>query len=593
MRSSSLFFSTSIPFGCQSVWPLLVWLCLSQLYVPSTSADELRYRWVAGQKFSYRITITVDENDKTTTYQGMTNYEVLSASAEQVKMRYRGGLPEQVKFKQNNRNNLPFGPRGLGPFGPRGIGGPPSPFSRPTFAGKVQTTNQIIMTPTGRVLSMEGDSHLPFLLGNVSLLPFETLPKDSQKQWVVDSGVSISEEVESDRSRFGPRGPFGPFGPFNERENKNVQAATEVTRYNVESEQDNLVSVRKSYQLTSPASDEDSFDMSGAGTWIFDKKDHVPHSLDLSAKLIVREGNSSTTYPVTIKIARVSPDELAKIEADARLAAEAAQRKAAEAKAQAEAPLTTEEKQDALSALASQDQSKILTAVQMLEAKTPKDPDPEVASAIMKLLSHTDKNISDEARKALVKWSPEFKRKHDLKKAYEGPSPVASSDLEIESTTPLFVGQIIQFQEHSSFWFPGRIKELLPNNKVIVEAMAWGKPNRDLTLSRRNLQLADPEVEQPKRPIGQSTANTPNSKSNPNPKSSASSIQIQTPMRTWTDKSGRFRIEAAFVSEENGSIQLQRKDGKITTVPLEKLSESDQAFIRQTLEENPFEEKSK
>ena len=538
-------------------------------------AEELRYRWSPQQKFSYNITITIDENDKTTIFQGMTNYEVTAANAEQLKLNYRGSLPEQVKLKQTNRNNGPFGPRGFGPLGPRGFGGPPSPFSRSTFAGKVYTTNKIIMTPHGRVLSMEGDSHLPYLLGNVSLLPFETLPKGDQKQWVVDSGVSISEESESDRSGFGPRGSFGPFGPFSNRESKSVQAATEVTRYNIESEKDNLVSIRKSYQLTSPGTDEESFDMSGAGTWVFDKQDCVPHSLDLSAKLIMREGNSSTTYPITIKFERVSAADLAKMEAQAKKAAEEAQRKAAEAKAQAETPLTAEEKQAALTRLAKSERGLLLESLSMLKAKSPLEPDPDIAAAIARLLQHQDEKVAEEARETLVKWSPQFKRKHELNKAYQGPSPVASSDLEVESSTPLYVGQLIQYQEHGSFWYPGRIKQLLPGNKVQVEALAWGKPNRDLTLSRRNLQLAPAEVDQPARPAAT--------------KGSSATVEIKSPMRTWTDKSGRFRIEASFVSEENGSVKLLRKDGKPATVPLDKLSEADQAFIRQMLEENPFE----
>ena len=551
----------------------------------SGQGEELRYRWEPKQKFSYSIAITIDENDKTTTFQGMTHYEVTAANAEQLKVTYRGGLPEQVKTKQNNRASVPFGPRGLGPFGPRGIGGPPSPFSRPTFAGKVRTTNQIVMTPAGRVLSMEGDSHLPYLIGNVSLLPFEPLPKGEQTQWVVDSGVSISEETENDRSGFGPRGSFGPFGAMSDRESKSVQAATEVTRYNIENQQNNLVSIRKSYQLTSPGNDEESFEMSGAGIWVFDKAECVPHSLDLTAKLIAREGNSSTTFPITMKVTRVTAAELAKLEAEAKQAAEEMQRKTAEAKAQAEAPLTSAEKQAALAALSSKDQSRMLEYLGVLKSKSPLETDPEVAAAIAELLKHADNKVVEEARQALVKWSPQFKRKFELNKAYEGPGAMASSELEVESSTPLYIGQIIQYQEHGSFWFAGRIKQLLPDKKVLVESLAWGKPNRELTVSHRNLQLAPAEVDQPARSsAGESIASSSNS---------SSAVEIKSEMRTWTDKSGRFRLEATFVSEENGSIKLLRKDGKPATVPLDKLSDADQAFIRQMLDENPFEVGSK
>lgn len=546
-------------------------------------AEELRYLWQPQQKFSYNITITIDESDKTTTFQGMTHYEVTAASAEQMKVTYRGALPEQVKAKQTNRGSGgPFGSRGFGPFGPRGFGGPPSPFSRPAFAGKVHSTNQIIMTPQGRVLSMEGDSQLPYLLGNVSLLPFEMLPKVDQKEWLIDSGVSITEESGSDRSGFGPRGAFGPFGAFSNQESKSVQAASEVTRYNVESVKNNLVSIRKSVQLTSPGGDNESFEMSGAGTWVFDREENIPSSLDMSLKLIMREGNSSTTYPITIKYNRVTAAELAKIEAEARQAAEEAKRKAAEAKAQAEAPLTAEEKSSAISALTGNDQEPMLASLAMLATKSPLQPDGDIASAISKLLPHQDKKVAEAARTALMKWSPEYKRKQDLTKAYEGPGPIGSSDLEVESSTPLFAGQIIQFQDNGPFWYAGRIKELLSNNKVLVESLAWGKPNRELTLARRNLQLAPPEVDQPARASKVATAGS---------STTSSPIEVKSEMRSWTDKTGRFKIEATFVGEENGAVKLLRKDGKQATIPLNKLSDSDQAYIRKTLDENPFEVK--
>ncbi len=565
--------SNAIPF-CRGLLATLLLNGIVSLAMHSElAAEELRYLWQPKQKFSYNISISIEENDKTTTFQGLTHYEVIAANAEQMKVTYRGGLAEQVKPKVSNRSSGPFGPR-FGPFGPRGFGGPPSLFSRPTFAGKVQTTNHITMTPNGRVLSMEGDSHLPFLIGNVSLLPFEPLPKDDQTQWVVDSGVSISEESENDRPGFGPRGAFGPFGSFANQESKSVQTANEATRYTIESTKENLITVRKSYQLTSPGSDEESFDMSGAGTWVFDREEHIPHSLDMSAKLIMREGNSSTTFPITMKFNRVSAVELAKMEAEAQKAAEEAQRKAAEAKALAETPLTAQEKQTALSALTSKDLQRIVPALIMLQSKSPLEPDPEIVTALTDLLQFHDKAVVEAAANALVKWSPEFKRKRELKKAYDGPSPVASSELEVESTTPLYVGQIIQFQEHGGFWHPGRIKQLQPNNKVTIEALAWGKPNRELTLARRNLQLAPPEVEQPARPA--------------TPEDASNLVEIQSESRTWTDKSGRFRIEATFVSEESGAIKLMRKDGKPITIPLDKLSDPDQAFVRQMLDENPF-----
>ncbi|MCC6510370.1 MAG: hypothetical protein IT423_14800 [Pirellulaceae bacterium] len=569
--------------GAIRLQPGVVWglICLGLWHIgltSATAADELRYRWQPKQKFSYNMTVTIDENDKITSFKGMIHYEVTAANAEQMKVTYTGGLRETVQRKQSNSGSGgPFGPRGFGgpggPFGPRGFGGPPSPFSRPAFAGKVQTTNRITMTPTGHVLAMDGDSHLPYLLGNVSLMPFESLPKGNDRQWVVDSGVSITEENEDQRR------PFGAFGPFAGQDDKSVQAASEITRYEWQGQQNNLVTIKKSYQLTSPGADGESFDMNGAGIWTFDMQDHVPHALDMTAKLITKEGNSSTTFPITLKYVRLTAAELDKIEADARRLVEEQQRKVADAKLKSETPLTPEEKRESLAGLKSQAVADLKKTLTDLESKSLSDPDPEIATAIRALLKHADEDVAAAASKALAKWSPEYKRTYDLNKAYGGPSPVSSSDLEVNSTTPLYVGQIVQVQEHGSFWYAARIKTLLPDGKVRAETLAWGKPNREVTVTRRNVQLAPPEVEQPAPPAGVTNG------------AGLADVQVSGQSRTWSDKTGRFKVDAMFVGQENGVVKLQRPDGKQVNVPLEKLSPQDQAFIRQLLEENPFEVK--
>ncbi len=129
----------------------------------------------------------------------------------------------------------------------------------------------------------------------------------------------------------------------------------------------------------------------------------------------------------------------------------------------------------------------------------------------------------------------------------------------------------------------------MPDGKVKVDTLTWGKPNRELTLMRRQIQLAPPEVDQPS--ATDAFAQMPE-----NPSAGFQGVQtiesqvgIVTESRSWTDKTGRFKIEAAFVGLENGSVELRRKDGRTVKVPLAKLSQADQDFVKQTLEENPFE----
>ncbi|MCE9554544.1 MAG: hypothetical protein K8T91_14385 [Planctomycetes bacterium] len=51
------------------------------------------------------------------------------------------------------------------------------------------------------------------------------------------------------------------------------------------------------------------------------------------------------------------------------------------------------------------------------------------------------------------------------------------------------------------------------------------------------------------------------------------------PVRTWTDSRGKT-IEAAFDSTQDGKVQLRKADGKILTVPLDRLQKSDQEYVR-------------
>lgn len=49
--------------------------------------------------------------------------------------------------------------------------------------------------------------------------------------------------------------------------------------------------------------------------------------------------------------------------------------------------------------------------------------------------------------------------------------------------------------------------------------------------------------------------------------------------RTWTDITGKYKVEATFVEFNDGKVQLKKKDGNVITLPKEKLSEDDQQFV--------------
>lgn len=51
-------------------------------------------------------------------------------------------------------------------------------------------------------------------------------------------------------------------------------------------------------------------------------------------------------------------------------------------------------------------------------------------------------------------------------------------------------------------------------------------------------------------------------------------------LRTWTDSSGKFKIRATLVKLESGKVTLKKESGDEITISVDKLSNSDQEFLR-------------
>ncbi|HYO24807.1 MAG TPA: SHD1 domain-containing protein [Lacipirellulaceae bacterium] len=68
-------------------------------------------------------------------------------------------------------------------------------------------------------------------------------------------------------------------------------------------------------------------------------------------------------------------------------------------------------------------------------------------------------------------------------------------------------------------------------------------------------------------------------------------------VRTWTDSTGKFKMDAEFVEVANGAVRLKRGDGRMMNLPLAKLSDADRAYVKEQQQlragggdpDNPFE----
>ena len=529
-----------------------------------------RYQWKNGQTFAYEMNVTADNDEFEETLQGTIWYTVVTGQGEQLKVTFNGGLNKVRKNKAGRgQGGIPFGPRGGPPgFGAGGFG----PFGRTTMGGLTHSTNEIVLTPRGQVQSLKGSSQLPYLLGNLSLLIFEPLPENSQRAWAINSGVSITE---------GGRAGGPPFfgSPFAPKPEEKSTSGSEATSFAVERDDANSLVTNKTYKLTSPAADanSESFEINGTGKWTFNRQLGISESLDFQQKLTVRQGNSTTTIPMTIKYRRLSDAEVQKIQEETKKRTEEAQ---TQQKMKDAEPLDAKERSEVLANLKSTNDAVVVGSLFLLGRKTPSKPDDEIAAALQGLLNHKNGSIKQMATDAMIKFSPpEAKAKIELIRKFAGPAATDPTNRPVTAKTKLQVGQIL-IAHNTGAWYPVEILTLLPDGRVELHFRGWGDANNKI-LPRDRLQLAPDELDQPNIKAAAPAVAT----------RSDESPTAEPKWHTWSDDSGKFKIEGVFVALEGGKVKLRRKDGKEVSVPLDRLSKADRDFAAEQAKEptNPFE----
>ncbi|WP_425618805.1 SHD1 domain-containing protein [Anatilimnocola sp. NA78] len=58
-------------------------------------------------------------------------------------------------------------------------------------------------------------------------------------------------------------------------------------------------------------------------------------------------------------------------------------------------------------------------------------------------------------------------------------------------------------------------------------------------------------------------------------------VAADSKLRTWTDSTGQFKIDAELIGFVFDQVQLRRADGKVVNMPIDKLSADDQAIVRE------------
>lgn len=131
-------------------------------------------------------------------------------------------------------------------------------------------------------------------------------------------------------------------------------------------------------------------------------------------------------------------------------------------------------------------------------------------------------------------------------------------------------------------WYQAHVSGVQPDGMV---AIRFSCDRADTKVARSDLRLPPPGVKAPNLPPNYKTAHPSSTLASTSPAPKASDA-----FRTWTDITGKFKVEAKLVSSTADAVRIVRKDGKELTIPLNKLSDADQQFVL-TLKksENPFE----
>ena len=480
----------SLYFGAPS---LGLQICLAALlFLRSTSicaADEpLRYQIKPDQVVPYSVKIEAETPAGVETLSGIFAIKGRELQADSMSVEYSGGLSKSVKAKGNSGSR---GPRGFGPggFGRPGGGIPRSPFDQPDFRGLTHSTSELVVTATGGIKTMRGDTQLPFLLGNLSLFPFEPLPEDNKTEWTDGNGLTIATRTSSE-SRFGPR--FGPFAS-SDNDEKVKTGGGEAATYKIASTDGNLISIAKTYKMTSPSAggDDPGFNSEGSGTWVFNRGDGVSESMDFKSQLTVSIENADIRIPVSVTWKRIPlpeyeahikerQDRLTALQAEAKARGEKA---AKEAKEKEGKQLTAKAKKEILADLNAKDWVTISRRLDSMKGFVPHPDDFDVAARVKELTSHKVPSVTFSAKEVWKKMEPVIAAADEAAATSSEDNPFATDDEKME--------------------------------------------------------------------------NDPNT------------------VREWSDRSGSFKVEAAFVRLENAMVVLKRKDGKEVKVPLSRLNPDD------------------
>jgi hypothetical protein len=347
----------------------------------SQAKADLKYKFKAGDTYVYKVEIKADTGDEFRILSGNPEFKVQSIDGGNAKLLLSNpNLGERTELKPGAR-------AGFAPPRFPSMRFPRSPFE---FTG-----HELVLNERGQVVNERGQSQITYMLGQLGNLVFESFPDQNKDTWTFTERQTISVTAQSRFRR--------PFREDNEVERLNAE---ETTTYTVTEATADHAKIKREQTLKTveKAGDGPKLELLIAGTYVFNTKAGLPDSISYDGHVISREANTTTKIPLSVRVSRLTPEELEKLrQQQAQALAEAKARQEAQA-AERKKPLTAEERAAILEDLASGDKNKLRQALQKLKDKEPQKADQEIAAAVAANLASDDLFLRQWSAEALENW---------------------------------------------------------------------------------------------------------------------------------------------------------------------------------------------
>ena len=612
--------------------------------MPAAAAEppELRYGFEKGQEYCYHVKIVGEVSELTSTYDGVLAYKVVAADDSQFQFSSNSELLPDHRNREGHSVAVlpPIWPGS--PIKPMWMqGGPMGMGMGMGMEPVVQATG---FSRTGRFIGSQSEAFLPFALGLQHSLVVEPLPEKREESWSQDDAdVAVLKRMSG--SSF-----FMRLGYFRSATHL---SGKESIRYSIAERKDNVVCIRKVYSLQTPPDGEIvRFDMSGEGQFEFNVDRGLIQASKMQYKILVNEKNLTLTIPISLEYTAFSDAEMAEWQQKQGKVAESAGQPAALAPGEREQLLAklqsgnevdilaaarrlaqlapTAERDDVARALmaAGSGRNPLVwgSLVPALEVWRTPETEKLLIDALNdqrgmlfgdSILTALARFRTPDAAKAIAKIMNSFRLRTAAAAALSTMGPVAeeyvipmldSRDRSLRTDAYAILGRIggeKSLQALKKFAVERDAKEareiheameaihrrgglppVMPEERKVAAEPAAGfgipmVPRNPAGSFDRMGHTVDPVgPEAPAKPLAPTSDAGPVGPSQP---------VTEGALRKWKDVTRSFEVEARLVRFEGDKVTLLRANGRTVTLPLAKLCEEDQQFVKNHADaENPF-----